>query len=1098
MTGSAKSSLGFIIIAFFFSGYCGGESSTCLTVYKQGGAPAVFQSPKCPRWNWPSPSRSRTGDARCHAAALQGRRKYQEDRLLCALDLRIPFPGKSGTKDVLVGIAAVFDGHNGAEASDMASRLLLDYFALHINFLLDATFSSMTTTRKLLIGRLPSNADHPVIPLRDELMHLYNLDANMQTRRDSLPLKFDDSLHLDIIKEALLRAIHDIDATFTKEASNRKLNSGSTATVALFADGQLMVASIGDSKALLCSEKFETPDEARATLVKLYRERRRNPDSSSPSRFSDFKLEHSNGRLRLIAKELTKDHHPNREDEKNRVEAAGGYVTEWAGVSRVNGQLAVSRAIGDLTFKSYGVISAPEVLDWQPLLANDSYLVVSSDGIFEKLKVQDVCDRLGEVNNQTSYGAGLPSYCSVSLADCLVNTAFDKGSMDNMAAVVVPLKSNLVSQLQRKEQSMGDNKYKINSALPSNTCALPLPDDVNSGPLQFKQAQPHATMFNRLLVEVKNGSFYCFYMSEHLIGTSLGQMDNMNDYMSDLPQVLPASVEPFSGWCLPSATAINENQDQCINPDSFATFLGLLESVPFHGFGANNGTEEISFPDSSYVLKKKFGRGAFGEVWLAFHWNCYQGSNASSWIQEDENTSKSGAHTNEYADNVTSSTSTDQYDANGPDNSFILKRIMLCMLGVIVRRRVSVMWALLSGYLWVAVVLHRLLLTVERGPTVYLSGLREKHFGELFLNAYSISGSSSSAQTSSPQSASSELDLSEEGLKHIARYIEYFESRYNDIWLVFHHEGVSLSKLMYTVEEAENIPAGEKAEEASHGQILRPSNWWTWLKTTDSGKEEMRRIIWQLLLGLKACHDRNITHRDIKPGKKYSDVNGSSSSVQSVIDIKSGRCLKGAPKGDYNFKTKMRIIDFGSALDEFTMKHYYGSVGPSRAEQTHDYAPPEAIMNSSWHRGPTSLTLKYDMWSVGVVILEMILGSPNVFDISSVTRALLDQHIRGWSENFKELAYKLRSFMEMCILIPGSSLKHGGASSKQGGISLASWKCSEEFFGEQIKSRDPLKIGFPNVWALRLVRSLLQWYPEDRMNVDEALRHPYLQPPPSS
>ncbi|XP_013692669.1 uncharacterized protein LOC106396741 isoform X2 [Brassica napus] len=1042
MTGSAKSSLGFIIIAFFFSGYCGGESSTCLTVYKQGGAPAVFQSPKCPRWNWPSPSRSRTGDARCHAAALQGRRKYQEDRLLCALDLRIPFPGKSGTKDVLVGIAAVFDGHNGAEASDMASRLLLDYFALHINFLLDATFSSMTTTRKLLIGRLPSNADHPVIPLRDEIMHLYNLDANMQTRRDSLPLKFDDSLHLDIIKEALLRAIHDIDATFTKEASNRKLNSGSTATVALFADGQLMVASIGDSKALLCSEKFETPDEARATLVKLYRERRRNPDSSSPSRFSDFKLEHSNGRLRLIAKELTKDHHPNREDEKNRVEAAGGYVTEWAGVSRVNGQLAVSRAIGDLTFKSYGVISAPEVLDWQPLLANDSYLVVSSDGIFEKLKVQDVCDRLGEVNNQTSYGAGLPSYCSVSLADCLVNTAFDKGSMDNMAAVVVPLKSNLVSQLQRKEQSMGDNKYKINSALPSNTCALPLPDDVNSGPLQFKQAQPHATMFNRLLVEVKNRSFYCFYMSEHLIGTSLGQMDNMNDYMSDLPQVLPASVEPFSGWCLPSATAINENQDQCINPDSFATFLGLLESVPFHGFGANNGTEEISFPDSSYVLKKKFGRGAFGEVWLAFHWNFYQGSNASSWI-----------HTNEYADNVTSSTSTDQYDANGPDNSFILKRIM-----------------------------------VERGPTVYLSGLREKHFGELFLNAYSISGSSSSAQTSSPQSASSELDLSEEGLKHIARYIESFESRYNDIWLVFHHEGVSLSKLMYTVEEAENIPAGEKAEEASHGQILRPSNWWTWLKTTDSGKEEIRRIIWQLLLGLKACHDRNITHRDIKPENM----------VICLEDIKSGRCLKGAPKGDYNFKTKMRIIDFGSALDEFTMKHYYGSVGPSRAEQTHDYAPPEAIMNSSWHRGPTSLTLKYDMWSVGVVILEMILGSPNVFDISSVTRALLDQHIRGWSENFKELAYKLRSFMEMCILIPGSSLKHGGASSKQGGISLASWKCSEEFFGEQIKSRDPLKIGFPNVWALRLVRSLLQWYPEDRMNVDEALRHPYFQPPPSS
>jgi hypothetical protein len=87
-------------------------------------------------------------------------------------------------------------------------------------------------------------------------------------------------------------------------------------------------------------------------------------------------------------------------------------------------------------------------------------------------------------------------------------------------------------------------------------------------------------------------------MSENLIGASQGQMNNLNGYMGDLPQVLPASAEQFPGWCLPSGTATNENQDQCINPDSFATFLGLLESVPLHGFGAKNGTDEIPFPDS--------------------------------------------------------------------------------------------------------------------------------------------------------------------------------------------------------------------------------------------------------------------------------------------------------------------------------------------------------------------------------------------------------------------------------------------------------------------------------------------------------------------
>lgn len=51
------------------------------------------------------------------------------------------------------------------------------------------------------------------------------------------------------------------------------------------------------------------------------------------------------------AKELTRDHHLARDDERNRVEAAGGYVVEWAGVLRVNGELALSRAIGDVPFK---------------------------------------------------------------------------------------------------------------------------------------------------------------------------------------------------------------------------------------------------------------------------------------------------------------------------------------------------------------------------------------------------------------------------------------------------------------------------------------------------------------------------------------------------------------------------------------------------------------------------------------------------------------------------------------------------------------------------------------------------------------------------
>lgn len=54
--------------------------------------------------------------------------------------------GADGIKEVAVGIVAVFDGHNGAEASEMASKLLLEYFALHTYFLLDAAFSVILKT----------------------------------------------------------------------------------------------------------------------------------------------------------------------------------------------------------------------------------------------------------------------------------------------------------------------------------------------------------------------------------------------------------------------------------------------------------------------------------------------------------------------------------------------------------------------------------------------------------------------------------------------------------------------------------------------------------------------------------------------------------------------------------------------------------------------------------------------------------------------------------------------------------------------------------------------------------------------------------------
>ncbi|KAF3957847.1 hypothetical protein CMV_017179 [Castanea mollissima] len=92
----------------------------------------------------------------------------------------------------------------------------------------------------------------------------------------------------------------------------------------------------------------------------------------------------------LSATELTEDHSPGRDDERARIEAAGGIVVTLWGKPWVNAELPMSRAIGDVYQKRFGVIAEPEVTGWQTLDANDRILVVSSD------------------------------------AECIVNTAFEK------------------------------------------------------------------------------------------------------------------------------------------------------------------------------------------------------------------------------------------------------------------------------------------------------------------------------------------------------------------------------------------------------------------------------------------------------------------------------------------------------------------------------------------------------------------------------------------------------------------------------------------------------------------------------------------------
>ncbi|TKC37279.1 hypothetical protein EI555_000332 [Monodon monoceros] len=135
------------------------------------------------------------------------------------------------------------------------------------------------------------------------------------------------------------------------------LTSGTTATVALLRDGiELVVASVGDSRAILCRK-------------------------GKPMK-------------------LTIDHTPERKDEKERIKKCGGFIA-WnsLGQPHVNGRLAMTRSLGDLDLKTSGVIAEPETKRIKLHHADDSFLVLTTDGINFMVNSQEICDFVNQCHD---------------------------------------------------------------------------------------------------------------------------------------------------------------------------------------------------------------------------------------------------------------------------------------------------------------------------------------------------------------------------------------------------------------------------------------------------------------------------------------------------------------------------------------------------------------------------------------------------------------------------------------------------------------------------------------------------------------------------
>ncbi|KAI8570732.1 hypothetical protein RHMOL_Rhmol01G0059100 [Rhododendron molle] len=217
--------LGLITYAIPFSV---GMPEACLTVYNQGGASAVLQSPECSLWIESIQSvHKRTTN--CHSTAHQWEINFLDQDVLCNLDMTIPLPGKYGTEEVRVWAAAVFDGHAGVEASEMVSKLLLDYFLLHSMF----------------ISVNPNTEGYIMV----------NEGQNEEARQEQHDVSLLSYRELpDISRQSRQRRIfEDVLEAFVKN-----FTSGAVGTVVVWVDGDLLVANVGDLEATLCSENLQS------------------------------------------------------------------------------------------------------------------------------------------------------------------------------------------------------------------------------------------------------------------------------------------------------------------------------------------------------------------------------------------------------------------------------------------------------------------------------------------------------------------------------------------------------------------------------------------------------------------------------------------------------------------------------------------------------------------------------------------------------------------------------------------------------------------------------------------------------------------------
>lgn len=385
-------------------------------------------------------------------SAVQGWRMNMEDRHIIS-DLR-SLPGHS--------LLAIFDGHSGTGAADYCASSLVDTLQRTASWkayvqayqqrpAAAASFDEQLPAKKRKLQHKLGGAAAAQEAAHDDVMtgllskalveayialdndFLQSLVADMDSSVGKRPNHLQRREPLTAASMANTPGVPEDIA----EQLRQNLNGGCTAVCALVTPTYVVVANCGDSRCIIsgCVKASSNGSSAGASSVVQY-----------------------------TTVSMTEDHKPSIAEEEERIEQAGGFVAD----DRVDGELAMSRAIGDYRYKLHPLLSmmkqkvicvpdvaiyrrthqlnlgggngAAAVADSPADLDTSDLIILACDGVAEAMDDNvDVVRVVRDMVNEERVRRGAHGVRYSEVARRLIKRSVSMRSTDNISVIVAPL-----------------------------------------------------------------------------------------------------------------------------------------------------------------------------------------------------------------------------------------------------------------------------------------------------------------------------------------------------------------------------------------------------------------------------------------------------------------------------------------------------------------------------------------------------------------------------------------------------------------------------------------------------------------------------------